>query len=95
LAHQGVILQPTFLIGEDLAAGAPVEPMPEFKSIEIGIFAVYPTRKFVSPKVRVLIDFWASAFLSRASLGSGLTAAVALKNCRGRLSHTLEAALGE
>ena len=36
--------------------------MPEFKSIEIGIYAVYPTRKFVSPKVRVLIDFLGECF---------------------------------
>src|SRR5437867_1964779 len=32
LVHQGVILQPTFLVGEDLAAGTLVELMPEFKS---------------------------------------------------------------
>jgi DNA-binding transcriptional LysR family regulator len=62
LAHQGVILQPTFLIGDDLAASTLVELMPEFKSIEIGIYAVYPTRKYVSPKVRVLIDFLADCF---------------------------------
>ncbi len=59
LAHQGVILQPTFLIGEDLAAGTLVELMPEFKSFEAGIHAVYPTRKHVAPKVRVLIAFLA------------------------------------
>lgn len=62
LAHQGVILQPTFLIGEDLAAGALVELMPEFRSIELGIYTVYPTRKHVSPKVRALIDFLAEHF---------------------------------
>jgi len=62
LVHQGVILQPTFLVGEDLAAGTLVELMPEFKSIELGIYAVYPTRKHVSPKVRVLIDFLSDCF---------------------------------
>ena len=62
LAHQGVILQPTFLVGEDLAAGTLVELMPQFKSIEFGIYAVYPTRKFVSPKVRVLIEFLGECF---------------------------------
>ena len=62
LVHQGVILQPTFLVGEDLAAGTLVELMPEFKSIELGIYAVYPTRKHVSPKVRVLIDFLGECF---------------------------------
>jgi DNA-binding transcriptional LysR family regulator len=57
LAHQGVILQPTFLIGQDLTAGTLVELMPEYRSIELGIYAVYPTRKHVAPKVRALVDF--------------------------------------
>lgn len=48
--HQGVILQPTFLVGDDLAAGTLVELMPEFRSIELGIYAVYHTRKHVSPE---------------------------------------------
>jgi DNA-binding transcriptional LysR family regulator len=62
LVHQGVILQPSFLVGEDLVAGRLVELMPEFKSIALGIYAVYPTRKHVSPKVRVLIDFLVDCF---------------------------------
>ncbi|MCW3478328.1 LysR family transcriptional regulator [Neisseriaceae bacterium JH1-16] len=66
LAHQGVILQPGFLVGDDLASGALVELMPEFRSIELGIYAVYPTRKHVSPKVRVLIEFLAEHFARAA-----------------------------
>lgn len=62
LAHQGVILQPSFLVGGDLAAGTLVELMPAYRSIELGIYAVYPTRKHVSPKVRALIDFMAAHF---------------------------------
>ena len=62
LAHQGVILQPTFLVGDDLAAGTLVELMPEFRSIELGIYAIYPTRKHVAPKVRALVDFLARHF---------------------------------
>jgi len=59
LSHQGVILQPTFLIGDDLAAGRLVELLPEYRSIELGVYAVYPTRKHVAPKVRALVDFLA------------------------------------
>ena len=62
LAHQGVILQPTFLVGDDLAAGTLVELMPNYRSIELGIYAIYPTRKHVAAKVRVLIDFLVEAF---------------------------------
>jgi DNA-binding transcriptional LysR family regulator len=66
LAHQGIILQPTFLVGEDLAAGALVEILPAFRSIELGVYVVYPTRKHVSPKVRALIDFLVRRFAGTA-----------------------------
>ncbi|MFZ3083936.1 LysR family transcriptional regulator [Rhodoferax ferrireducens] len=62
LASQGIILQPSFLVGDDLASGALVELMPEFRSLELGIYAVYPSRKHVSPKVRALIDFLTNHF---------------------------------
>jgi DNA-binding transcriptional LysR family regulator len=62
VAHQGIVLQPTFLVGPHLASGALVEILPEFRSIELGIYAVYPSRKHLTPKVRVLIDFLAAAF---------------------------------
>ena len=53
----GIQLQPTFLIADELASGQLVEVLPKFRSIELGIYAVYPTRKFVLPKVRVLLEF--------------------------------------
>jgi DNA-binding transcriptional LysR family regulator len=62
LAHQGIILQPSFLVGDDLADGTLVELMPDYRSIELGIYAVYPTRKHVPPKVRALIDFLTEIF---------------------------------
>jgi DNA-binding transcriptional LysR family regulator len=62
LEHQGIILQPTFLIGEDLRAGRLVELMPHYRSVELGVAAVYPTRKFLPLKVRRLIDFLAEEF---------------------------------
>jgi len=67
LAHHGVILQPTFLVGEDLAAGRLVELLPEYRSIELGIYAIYPTRKHVALKVRALLDFLAQQFSASPS----------------------------
>jgi DNA-binding transcriptional LysR family regulator len=66
LAGQGVILQPTFLVRDDIAAGRLVELLPEYRSLELGIYAVYPTRKHVLPKVRALIDFLAERFAQTA-----------------------------
>ncbi len=65
VAHQGVIHQPSFLVREDLAAGRLVELMPDYCSAELGVYAVYPTRKFVTPKVRALVDFLGAAFPER------------------------------
>ena len=62
LAHQGLILQPTFLVDDDLRSGALIEVMPEYKSLEFGIYALFPTRKHVVPKVRLLIDYLAQSF---------------------------------
>ncbi|MDR7375937.1 DNA-binding transcriptional LysR family regulator [Rhodoferax ferrireducens] len=62
LAHQGVILQPSFLVGADLAAGRLVQLLPGYQAMEMGIYAVYPTRKHVAPKVRALVDFLAGEF---------------------------------
>ena len=66
LLHQGFVLQPTFLVGPHLVSGALVEVLPQYRSIELGVFAVYPSRKHLTPKVRVLIDFLVGAFRTRA-----------------------------
>jgi DNA-binding transcriptional LysR family regulator len=62
LQHQGIILQPSFMVGADLAAGTLVELLPGYHSQDLGVFAVYPSRKFLAPKVRLLVDFLVDAF---------------------------------
>ena len=62
LQHGGIVLQPAFLVGDDLRAGTLVEWLPQYRGIELGIYAVYPTRKHVSPKVRLMIDHLVDAF---------------------------------
>jgi DNA-binding transcriptional LysR family regulator len=64
LQHQGVILQPTFIVGADLAAGTLVELLPQYRSLTLGIHAVYQSRKHLTPKVRLLVDFLAEWFRS-------------------------------
>jgi DNA-binding transcriptional LysR family regulator len=49
----------------DLLAGTLVEVMPAWRSIELGVYAVYPSRRFVSPKVRLMIEFLVNAFRMR------------------------------
>ena len=66
LQHQGIVLQPTFLVGPHLVSGALVEVLPQYRSIELGVYALYPSRKHLTPKVRALIDFLVEAFRMRA-----------------------------
>ena len=62
LAHEGIILQPSFMVGADVASGALVELCPGYRALEMGIHAVYGSRKHVAPKVRLLIDFLVEHF---------------------------------
>lgn len=66
LAHQGLILQPDFLVSDDLASGRLVEVLPACRGPELGIYAVYPSRKHLSVKVRALVDFLVEAFIAPA-----------------------------
>lgn len=62
IAGGGVIWQPTFLIGADLRAGRLVRVLPDFDLPDIDVLAVYPSRRHLSAKVRVMIDFLAQEF---------------------------------
>ena len=62
LQHQGIVLQPSFMVSQHLRAGALVEVLPQYRSLELGVYAVYASRRHVTPKVRVAIDFLVEAF---------------------------------
>ena len=62
LEDQGIILQPDFLVGADLKKGKLVELMPQYRSVELGINAVYATRKHLPMKTRYLVDFLVESF---------------------------------
>lgn len=58
----GLAVAPSFLVAADLADGT-VEPLlPGWTLPTFGVHAVYPHRRFVSPKVRVLLDALAARF---------------------------------
>ena len=62
LQDQGIILQPSFLIEGDLRSGALKEILPAYKSVELGIYAIYASRRQLPLKLRHMIDFLADAF---------------------------------
>lgn len=53
----GVMRQPLFLCGEDLRSGRLVEVLGAYRSPDLGIYAVYPSRKHLAAKVRTFVDF--------------------------------------
>lgn len=58
----GIALLPAFLVSSDLKAGRLKELLPSYSGGELGIFALYPSRKYLSTKVRTLVDFLARRF---------------------------------
>ncbi len=59
---EGIVIQPTFLIGDDLASGDLVSILPGFVPDELAIQAVYPHSRHLSVKVRSFIDFLVARF---------------------------------
>ena len=83
LKGQGIGLAPTFLVGEDLAAGRMVPLLPEYAPVEEDLAVVYPHRRQLSAKVRSFVDFLAARFTGepewdrwRSQLGKGEECAV-------------------
>lgn len=58
----GVILEPDFLVFEALRQKRLVRILSDWQTDELSVFAVYPNRKFLPPKVRSFIDFLADRF---------------------------------
>ena len=57
VAGGGIIASPDFIVAKDLARGALVPLLQDWPMAESHVFAVYLSRKFLSPKVRVFIDY--------------------------------------
>ncbi|ALO47170.1 LysR family transcriptional regulator [Pseudohongiella spirulinae] len=57
LAGHGIALQPDFLINQYLASGQLVALLPAYPSLELGVYAIYPSRKFPTPRLRAMVDF--------------------------------------
>jgi len=62
VAGLGVTLLPSFIVGEDLRAGRLREVLADYCPPQISIYAVYPSRRYLSAKLRSFIDFIAEYF---------------------------------
>jgi DNA-binding transcriptional LysR family regulator len=62
LAGGGIALQPTYLAQPYLAAGQLQAVLPEWAVPAMTIYALYPSRRHLSPAVRALLDFLHARF---------------------------------
>ena len=58
----GIVFEPAFIVGPDVRAGRLVPLLQEFTPPPVPIYAVYPSRKHLSAKVRRFVDFLVERF---------------------------------
>ncbi len=57
LAGMGMVFLPTWMVAGDIAAGRLELLMPDTVGFTTTLYAVYPSRKYLSAKVRTFVDF--------------------------------------
>ncbi|NRB36937.1 MAG: LysR family transcriptional regulator [Pseudomonadales bacterium] len=62
VAGGGIGLIPYFIVAEALKNGQLERVLPTYKTLEFGLFAIYPHRRYLSKKVRCFIDFISENF---------------------------------
>lgn len=62
LAGMGIMIRPSFALGDDLAAGRLVRLLPDHHLGRLTVVMVYPSRRLLSAKVRSFVDFMAAQF---------------------------------
>jgi len=72
LAGQGLIYQPTFLVGDSLRSGALVRVLPDLPTYELSVHAVLPSGRQAPAKVRAVVAFLADRFAPEPPWDRGL-----------------------
>jgi DNA-binding transcriptional LysR family regulator len=61
----GITCEPDFIVDPLIATGRLVPILKDYRAPTAGIFAVYPSRRHLSAKVRVFVDFLAARFAKK------------------------------
>ena len=56
----GISFLPDFFVDDDLKSGKLVQVLPEFEPDEVGVYAVFPPRRQISPNARAFTDWFIS-----------------------------------
>lgn len=77
VAGLGLVYLPTFYVGDELRSGALQPVLGRFVPATHGVYAVYPQRRGLPPKVRVFVDFLRSQLADPPPWDHGLPVEVA------------------
>jgi DNA-binding transcriptional LysR family regulator len=84
LAGEGIILEPTFIVGDDLARGDLVPLLLDWPVPHAEALAVYPSRRHLSAKVRTFLDFLQREFKEDPSWDAWLHGQKSLAKASGK-----------
>jgi DNA-binding transcriptional LysR family regulator len=62
LAGMGIIIRPSFALGDDISSGRLVRLLHEHHLGQLSVMMVYPSRRLLSAKVRSFVDFMSRQF---------------------------------
>ena len=79
LGGAGITYGPSFVFGQHIASGDLVALLPDHRSADLAIHAVYPTARHVSLKLRRFIDHLGASFGGTPPWDLGLTATISTK----------------
>jgi DNA-binding transcriptional LysR family regulator len=68
LKDTGILLSPDYLVADGLSAGRLIRLLPDYKTQETPVYAVYPHSHFLPAKTRTFIDFLAARFAHRPEI---------------------------
>lgn len=69
LQGAGIAFEPDFLVGDELSAGRLVALLPDYAAVPSPIYALYPSRRHLSAKVRLFVEYLAERFAEYCNRG--------------------------
>jgi DNA-binding transcriptional LysR family regulator len=69
-AGLGLVMAPQFMLERDLATGSLVRVLPDYEGPLLDTWAVYPSRRHLSAKVRLFVDHLVESFSREESAGA-------------------------
>ncbi len=76
IGGEGIVALPTFICAPAIARGELVVLLPDWPLPELGVHVVYPSRRYLSAKVRALLDFLGAAITDPPAWEAPLAAPV-------------------